>query len=385
MIRINLLQNRFGAASSKESVEVDLLGGLTTSTMTAISSGKGKRIATIAGALVAVGILGGGAWYLFGKTPDTALVPETVTVEKPISKTPAKDTTKAVKSAKKDSLKRDTTKAKETKPAAVPAPAPVVPPKPKAETVPEPKKLEPAAQKKVEPVAPPSEYVSIQPAVVAPALAGGVVDLVLGETKSSGTHATTPSSFEDLSPLSRLAYQRFAFERILSVIRQVTPPDMRYTNIKILSPGIVTLQGSGNPAGISSLVQGLLAQSLVDTALVKNANGQFALMARLPFSASFGGSEGNTDDFKKTITQVRDLAATQGLDLGKAGAPSLQGPSGFQRARWSLSGTGAWESVSKWIGALQSTKCPVGFTSLRLTSGPDGKLRLSADAISYGK
>jgi hypothetical protein len=382
VIRINLLQNRFGAASSKDSVDVDLLSGLTTTTMDAISSGKGKRIATIAGALVAIGILGGGAWYLFRTTPDTALVPETVTVEKPIPKAAAKDTTKSVKAAKKDSLKRDTVKVKENKP----APEPVAKPKLEPKPVPEAKKLEPAAQKPAEPTPPPSEYVSIQPAVVAPALAGGVVDLVLGETKSSGSHASTPSSFEDLSPLSRLAYQRFAFERILSVIRQVTPPDMRYTNIKILSPGIVTIQGSSkDPAGIASLVQGLLAQSMVDTALVKNANGQFALMARLPFSASFGGSEGGTDDFKKTITQVRDLASTQGLDLGKPSSPSLQTASGLQRARWSLSGTGAWEAVSKWIGALQSTQCPVGFTSLRLTSGPDGKLRLSADAISYGK
>jgi hypothetical protein len=380
LIRINLLQNSFGPASSKDSIDVDLLGGLTTSTMDVVSGGKGRRIATIVGAMVVIGILGGGAWYLFRPAPDTALVPETVTVEKPLPRTGAKDSTKTVNAAKKDSAKHDSAKADR--------PEPVAPakPEPKPEPRPEPKKPEPAAQKRAEPPPPPPEYVSIQPAVVAPALAGGVVDLVLGETKSSGSRAATPSSFEDLPPLSRLAYQRFAFERILSVIRQVTPPDLRYTSIKILSPGIVTLQGgSKDPAQIASLVQGLLAQSLVDTALVKSADGRFALMARLPFSASFGGSESGADDFKNTIAQVRDLAATQGLDLGKPPSPALQGASGFQRARWSLSGTGAWEAVTKWIGALQSTQCPVGFTSLRLTSGPDGKLRLNADAISYGK
>lgn len=377
MIRLNLLQNRFGTTSSKDSIDVDLLSGLTTTTMDVVSSGKGRKIATIFGALVAVGILGGGAWYLFGTDPDTALVPETITVEKPVPK--AKDTTKTVAPSKKDSAK-----AKETKPA--PVPEPVAPAKPKPEPKPEPKKPEPVAQKPIKPATPPSEYVSIQPAVVAPALAGGVVDLVLGESKSSSAHTAAPTRFEDLSPLSRLAYQRFAFERILSVIRQVTPPDMRYTSIKIVSPGIVTLQGtSKDPNSIASLVQGLLAQSLVDTALVKNANGQFALMARLPFSTSFGGPEGGTDEFKKTITQVRDLAATQGLDLGKPSSPAIQGSSGFQRARWSLSGTGAFESVAKWIGALQSAQSPIGFISLHLTSGPDGKLRLNTEAISYGK
>lgn len=382
MIRLNLLQNRFGTTSSRDSLDVDLLGGLTTTTMDVVSSGKGRKIATAFGALVAVGILGGGAWYLFGSDPDTALVPETITVEKPLPK--AKDSTKAVAPSKKDSTKREPAKATEGKPA--PAPEPVAPPKPKPEPKPEAKKALPAAPKPVEPAPPPSEYVSIQPAVVAPALAGGVLDLVLGESKASSAHTATPTRFDDLAPLSRLAYQRFAFERILSVIRQVTPPDMRYTSIKILSPGIVTLQGtSKDPSGIASLVQGLLAQSLVDTAVVQNADGRFALMARLPFSASFGGAEGGAEEFTKTITQVRDLAATQGLDLGKPPAPALQGASGLQRARWNLSGTGAWESVSKWIVALQSTQCPVGFISLQLTPGPDGKIRLNAEAIAYGK
>lgn len=383
MIRLNLLQNRFGAALSKDSIDVDLLSGLTTTSMQAFSSGKGKRIATIAGAVLAVGILGGGAWYLFGSDSDTALVPETVTVEKPLSKpkdtaASAKPAEKAVaKDSAKASGKHDSAKVKETK---TPPAEKVAPPK--AET----RKPEPPVAQKVEPTPPPTEYVSIQPAVVAPPLAGGVVDLVLGEAKSAGSQASAPSRFEDLSPLARLAYQKFAFERILSVIRQVTPPDMRYTSIKILSPGIVTIQGNSKDlGGIASLVQGLLAQSLVDTALVKNANGQFALIARLPFSASFGGTEEGSTDFPKTINQARDLAATQGLDLGKVSSPSLQTASGAPRARWKLSGTGAWESVSKWIGALQSTQCPLGFVSLQLTSGPDGKLRLVADAISYGK
>jgi hypothetical protein len=382
VIRLNLLQNRFGTTSSKDSIDIDLLSGLTTTTMNVVSSGKGRKVATVLGALVAVGILGGGAWYLFGTDPDTELVPETITIEKPLPK--AKDTTKSVAPSKPDSVKREPAKTKEAKPA--PAPAPVAPPKPKAEPKPEPKKPEPAAQKPAEPASPPSEYVSIQPAVVAPALAGGVVDLVLGEAKSSNAQTAAPTRFEDLSPLSRLAYQRFAFERILSVVRQVTPPDTRYTSIRILSPGIVTLQGTTrNPDDIAALVQGLLAQSLVDTALVTNSDGRFALMARLPFSASFGGAEGGTEDFKKTITQVRDLAATQGLDLGRLSSPTLQGGSGLQRARWNLSGTGYFESVAKWIGALQSSQSPIGFISLQLTPGPDGKLRLSADAISYGK
>ena len=390
MIRLNLLQDRFGAASSRDAADLDALGGLTTTSLDVVSSGKGRRLALVAGVIFAAGVLGGGAWYLLRPDPDTALVPETVTVEKP--RAAKADSAKArTASSMKDSLRRDSAMVKanapatEAKPAAKAEPAPKVEPAPKpapkVEPKPEPKKAE-------APPPPPPETISIQPAVVAPALAGGVVELVLGESKSASASASasTPSRFEDLSPTARLAYQRFAFERILSVVRQVAGPDIRFSNVKILSPGIVTVSGtSKEPAGIASLVQGLLAQSLVDTALVQNGKGQFALMARLPFSASFGASATGTDDFKKAVLQARDLAASQGLELAAPGAPSVRDVAGLSRARWTLSGTGAWESVAKWIGALQSTQSPVGFTSLQLSAGPDGKLRVTADAISYRK
>lgn len=385
MIRLNLLQNRFSSSVPRESSDTDMLAGFTTSSMAAINSDKGKRIATIVGVVFALCVAGAGAWYLLRPVPDASLVPEAATVEKPVAS--PETATKTPPTIGPDSAKHDSEKAKDTKPA--PKPVPVAAPLPKPEPKPVPKKPEPpppAPVKAAAPTPPPAEVVAIQPSVVAPALAGGVVDLVLGESKASATTTVAPSRFEDLSPLARLAYQRFAFERILTVIRQVTPPDVRFTRIRILSPGIVTLQGnSKETANIALLIQGLLAQSMVDTALVKNANGQFALMARLPFSASFAGSEGIGTDFKKTIIQVRDLAATQGLDLGKPAAPRLQSISGMQRARWTLNGTGGWEAVSNWISALQSTQSPIGFTYLSLAAGPDGKLRLDAEAISYGK
>jgi len=59
--------------------------------------------------------------------------------------------------------------------------------------------------------------------------------------------------------------------------------------------------------------------------------------------------------------------------------------SGRRRATWKIAGTGAWDAIDKWIASLQSTDCPLGFTTLALAAGPDGKLRIEGQLISYGK
>lgn len=376
------MQNSFGGPkATRNSGETGFLGDLTTTSMQTLSSGKAKKIAIgVAAVVILGGMVAGALQYMGGSAPDESLVPETASSPK----TAAPATQESPKPAanpvvKADSAKSDTVKPVEPKVAKVEPP----PPPPKPEPKPEPKKPEPVEEPKTPP--PPPQSVSIQPSVVAPALAGGVVDLVMDESKSKAT-APAPNRFEDLSALSRLAYQRFAFERLLSVVRQVAQPNLRFQSIRIYSPGVLSIQGSAKDSTlITSFIQGLLAQSLVDTSLVRKPNGQFALVARLPYSASFGGGESESDDFQKTINQVRDLSASQGLDLTKPAAPKVQSIAGMHRAQWKLTGTGSWEAVAKWAGALQAIKSPIGFTSLKLSSGPDGKLRLEAEAISYGK
>jgi len=388
VIRLNLMQNSFGSSkASRNSTDTGFLGDLTTTSMQVLSTGKGKKIGfAIAAVVVLGGLVAGGIQFMNRSPVDESLVPETASAPKTVAEKPvAQEAPKPAPApvAKTDSVKTDTAKPVEAKVAKVEPPPPPKPEPKKPEPKPEPKKVEPVEAPKPAPA--PPQTISVQPSVVAPALAGGVVDLVLGESKSKA-NAPAPSRFEDLSALSRLAYQRFAFERILSVVRQVAQPNLRFHSIRILSPGVLSIQGSAKDSGvIQAFVQGLLAQSLVDTSLVRKPNGQFALVARLPYSASFGDAEAASEDFQQTINQVRDLSASQGLDLTKPAAPKTQALAGMRRAQWKLSGNGSWDAVTKWISALQAVKSPVGFTSLKLTSGPDGKLRLEADAISYGK
>lgn len=381
MIRLNLMQNRFGTSSaSKHSGDTGFMSDFTTTSMEVISSGKGKKFALAAGVILVLGAIGGGAWYMLQQPGDESLVPESAALPKPtVAETPKASEPAPVDTAKPAAKPAEEKIAEKPPEPKKPEPKPVPKPEPKPKPKPEP-------VKEAKPVEPPPQSISIQPAVVAPALAGGVVDLVLGESKTKAGAVPAPTRFEDLPALSRLSYQRFAFERILAVVRQVAPPDLRFNSIRLLSPGIVTIQGSAkDDAILTSFVQGLVAQSLMDTSVVRKPNGQFALVARLPFNASFGGNDGVADEFAKTLSQARDLASTQGLELSKTAAPRVQNIAGMKRAQWKLSGVGGWESVSKWISALQSMQCPIGFTSLKLSSGPDGKLRMDADAISYGK
>lgn len=209
---------------------------------------------------------------------------------------------------------------------------------------------------------------------------------VLNEATTSASSSTTPTRFEELAAPARLSYQKFAFERILSVVRQVSAPSIRFSRIRLYSPGVVVLQGSTTDStAVRALIQGLLAQSLVDTSLKTGTKGQFALVARLPFSASFTAGKGSSQDFTKTLLQARDLAKSQNLEIGAPRAPSIRSLFGNKRATWKLTGTGAWDSVDKWLSAMQATDCPLGLTTLALASGPDGKLRLEAEAISYSR
>jgi len=229
----------------------------------------------------------------------------------------------------------------------------------------------------------------IAPAVTAPALAGGVLDFVLGEARGSSGAASgvVPNRFEDLTPTGRVAYQRFAFEQILNKLRQVTPANgVGFSKVRLLSPGILVVDGETQSASIlSQLMQGLAAQSLVDTSSSLGANGRFRLTARLPFSSSAAASSALATSYSADILRAIDLASAQGMELGKPSAPQMTSPAPFRRAAWKLSGTGTWDGCTKWIASLGGVGSPVGFTSLELASGPDGRLKIQVSAIAYGK
>lgn len=241
-----------------------------------------------------------------------------------------------------------------------------------------------AAAKAVVPSASPSRVV---PAVIAPPLAGGVLDLVLGEARSSvASAASSARRFEDLAPTGRVAYQRFAFEQILNKLRQVTPGNgIGFTSVKILSPGILVVHGeTGTPAVLDELTRGLAAQSMLDTSSSLGANGRFRVTARLPFSVSAAADAPLASSFVTDLQKVIDLASAQGIDLSKSASQTTSAGT-LRRASWKLSGTGTWDGCSRWIASMGGIGSPYGFTSLELSSGPDGRLRLVATAIAYGK
>lgn len=226
------------------------------------------------------------------------------------------------------------------------------------------------------------------PAVTAPPLAGGVLDFVLGEARGASSAAeTVPTRFEDLTPTGRVAYQRFAFEQILNKLRQVTPANgIGYSRIRILSPGILAADGEAqSEAVLAALVQGLAAQSMMDTSSYLDKSGRFRITARLPFSTSAAASAALSANFSEDIVRGLDLASAQGVEFAKPGAPRILQQIPFRRASWRLSGTGTWDGCTKWIASLGSVGSSLGFTSLELSSGPDGRLKVTATSIAYGK
>lgn len=400
MIRFNLLRNRF--QSSSLAAEPETLGSLTTISMRTAGGSTGKKLAIAAGVLLFLGAVGGGTWWFLNQNAGDEIAPPTQTakpVQPPAQPTqppqpaqPKTDTVKknpaeAAKFAKDSARKADSVKVADAAARKADSIKVAKEDARKADSLkmaaakkPEQKKPEPKVVETLPPPPPPS----VTPRVVAPALAGGVVAQVIAESQSKGAAAPAPTRFEDLSPLARLSYQRFAFERILAVIRQVAPAGVKFTRIRLYSPGLVVIQGSSAEAeGLTKLIQGLLAQSLVDTALKTGTGGQFALAARLPFSSSSVSNGKAGKDFASTLTQARDLAQTGGLTLASPKAPAIQTFGTLKRASWKLSGAGPWESIGKWFAAMQSMDLPVGFTSASLSAGVDGTLKLEADAISY--
>lgn len=234
----------------------------------------------------------------------------------------------------------------------------------------------------------PSLPVRVAPAVTAPPLAGGVVDLVLGEARQkAGSVSATPTRFEDLIPTARVAYQRFAFEQILAKLRQVTPANgVGYSRVHILSPGILVVDGEvQSPAILAELVRGLSAQSMVDTSSTLENTGRFRVVARLPFSSSAAAAAPLSSNWATDAQRALDLASAQGLVFGKPAAASVKPSSPFRRASWKLSGKGSWDGCSRWIASLGASGSPLGFTSLELLSGPDATLKIQASVIAYGK
>lgn len=406
MIRLNLLHDQFGQAPAPTRPAVSDAGGssLEIEQFTKGGGGGGKKVLFALLGVVVLAALGGGVWFFALRpsgeaeaeapanvpslpeavpapaTQDSALPPAvdsaalTAQADSAASgKAKAEDEAKAAQARAEDSAKA----AREAKAAQLRAQEEVLAASRKASR-------EQAPAPAATPVEP--ERVAVRPAVVAPPLAGGVLDLVLGQSRSASGGSKAATSFEQLAPTARLAYQRFAFQRLLSILRQVTPADgLTYSRIQILSPGLVVASGKAEAGSFTQLVQGLLAQSLVDTATTTTADGGFAVSARLPFSVSAGVETAGSSDFAATGLQVLDLASAQSLVFAKPGAPRTTSIGSLRRASWTFKGLGGWEAVDRWIGALQSARSPAGFTSLVLTSGADGKLKVEASVISYGK
>lgn len=230
--------------------------------------------------------------------------------------------------------------------------------------------------------------IGFAPAVTAPPLAGGVLDFVLGEARGSSTTAeAVPTRFEDLTPTGRIAYQRFAFEQILNKLRQVTPGNgIGYSRVRLYSPGILVVDGEAqSDAILRGLVEGLAAQSMMDTSSSLDNSGKFRITARLPFSASAAAAAALSASFSEDILRGVDLASAQGLEFGKPAAARITPQVPFRRASWKLSGTGTWDGCTKWIASLGGVGSSLGFTSLELASGPDGRLKVIATPIAYGK
>lgn len=314
------------------------------------------------GAVVVLGVAGAG-WYSLQSEEEEAALPA------PTEKAAAVKT-----EAKPAEAKADTTVAK----AEAPKEEPAAKPEPKVEPKPEPAK-EPARAEAKAAAAPAG------PSVKAPVLSGNALSEILAQAKPAAASKDKPNRFDALTPSGRTAYQKFAFERILAILRQVTPPDgVGFSKVRIASPGLLSIQGTeSKPGALAVFQRGLAAQSLADTSTATGKDAAFALVARLPFNPSFGGLAVPATDVRKALQQALDLAAPQGLALKASGART-ETLGGSKRTTWTLSGQGGWDGVAAWLAALQSASSPIGFTDLVITAGDKGKLQVTATAVCYG-
>jgi hypothetical protein len=314
-------------------------------------------------------VLGGGAAVFFtGEEPTEAavVVPATQTAK------PAAVEAKPTPVAKTDSVKPAATAPEAAKPEVKDAPKPEPRPEPKPEPKDPPKAAVVAS-------------VPTGPAVKAAALPPNALAEVLSQARPTSSASEKPNRFDALTPSGRTAYQKFAFERILAILRQVTPSDgVGFSKVRITSPGLLSIQGvATKPDALMAFQRGLAAQSMADTSTATGKDAAFALVARLPFNPSFGGSAAPATDVRKALQQALDLAAPQGLAF-KASAARTETIGGGKRTSWTLTGQGGWDAVAAWLGGLQSAASPIGFTELTITAGDKGKLQVTVTAVCYG-
>lgn len=361
MIRINLLSDKFEAPSKAALSQTTSMPSLIPLPDEDEEAPRKSKLPLLLAILVVVLAGGGGAYYYLSTQnagDEDAEAPQTKPTPKPapapVPDTAKKDSlAKANDSAKKDTAKPEVASSNSEAPKKAPAPKPEAP-----------------------------EFVG--PSVRAPALSSSALAEVLAQAKP---HVSTekPNRFDALSPSGRTAYQKFAFQRILSILRQVTPADgVGFSTVRIKSPGLLSIQGIASKSdAFQAFQQGLTAQSLADLATASDKNNSFALVARLPFNPSFGSSVASGSDARKSLQQGLDLAASKGLTLKAAGEhASIIG--GSKRTSWVLKGQGGWDAVDAWLTGLQSMANPLGFTELSIAAGDKGKLQVTATVVCYG-
>jgi len=339
---------------------------------------KKSKLPLILGLGAALAIGGGAAAYFAGQGEEEVALPAATGTKaaKPETK-PAKPVdapkVEAPKAPAKDSVKAD-------------APKPVeVKAEPKVEPKPEPKPEPKVAAKpevKPEPKAAPA---AAGPSVKAAPLPANSLADVLSKSHVSAVSGEKPNRFDALTPAGRTAYQKFAFQRILAILRQITPADgLGFSKVRIASPGLISIQGTATKSdALVAFQKGLAAQSLADTSTATGKDAAFAVVARLPFNPSFGGMAVPATDVRKALQQALDLAAPQGLAL-KASAGRSETVAGAKRTAWTLTGQGGWDAISGWLAGLQSAASPIGFTELVITAGDKGKLQVTVTAVCYG-
>lgn len=323
---------------------------------------KKSKLPLILGLGAALAIGGGAAAYFAGQGEEEAALPAATGTK----------TDKPAEAAKAPA--KDSVKAEAPKPAEVKA-------EPKVEPKPEPKI---AAKPESKPEAKAAPAVA-GPAVRATPLPANSLADVLSKSHVSAVSGEKPNRFDALTPAGRTAYQKFAFQRILAILRQITPADgLGFSKVRLASPGLISIQGVATKAdALVAFQKGLAAQSLADTSTATGKDATFAVVARLPFNPSFGGTAVPATDVRKALQQAVDLAAPQGLAL-KASAGRSETVAGTKRTSWTLTGQGGWDAISGWMAGLQSAASPIGFTELVITAGDKGKLQVTVTAVCYG-
>ncbi len=201
-------------------------------------------------------------------------------------------------------------------------------------------------------------------------------------------------SARDIKPPSRVAYQLYINHKVLEFIKDVTPPDIGFTDLIVSSPGDVYIRGiARSRIHYQSFITKLKNSPLISVkpGILKNLGDdktarEFSIYGKCKFRkpSSLSNRVVPRKDVQSALATLKTKAQVSGIQLGTLRQTARSTLGSYQRRLFKTQISNCnYPQFKNFVDKLYKDQSKVGILKFSLRSNADDQLNANLDLVLY--